>query len=56
MQTFLSAAKQFATDEEGVTAIEYGLIAALIAAVVAGSFTTIGTTMKTMLDTLAGKL
>ena len=30
MTTFLSAARSFWNDEQGVTAIEYGLIAALI--------------------------
>ena len=35
--------KQFARDDEGVTAIEYGLIAALIAVVIIGGVTTIGT-------------
>ncbi|MEO5935111.1 MAG: Flp family type IVb pilin [Duganella sp.] len=31
MSTLISAAKAFVADENGVTAIEYGLIAALIA-------------------------
>lgn len=34
--------KQFARDEEGVTAIEYGLIAALIAVVIIGSVQLVG--------------
>jgi len=32
MDTFTSAVKTFVHDENGITAIEYGLIAALIAA------------------------
>jgi len=32
MDTFTSAVKTFVDDENGITAIEYGLIAALIAA------------------------
>jgi pilus assembly protein Flp/PilA len=32
MNTLMTAARQFARDEEGITAIEYGLIAALMAA------------------------
>lgn len=32
MDTFTSAVKTFVNDENGITAIEYGLIAALIAA------------------------
>ena len=34
---------RFARDEEGVTAIEYGLIAALIAVVIITAVTTVGT-------------
>lgn len=35
MTTITTAIKQFMADENGVTAIEYGLIAALIASVLA---------------------
>ncbi len=35
--------QKLARDEEGVTAIEYGLIAALIAVVIIGAVTTLGT-------------
>lgn len=38
MEKFLNATRRFLRDEEGVTAIEYGLIAALIAvAIIAGA-------------------
>ena len=37
--------KKFAADENGATAIEYGLIAALIAVVVITALTTIGTNL-----------
>ena len=38
MSNFISAMKAFADDENGVTAIEYGLIAAIVgAAVVVGA-------------------
>ena len=37
--------KQFARDEEGVTAIEYGLIAALIAVVIIAAVTLVGTSL-----------
>jgi pilus assembly protein Flp/PilA len=46
MQSFINAAREFARDEEGVTAIEYGLIAAVIARVVVGVFMTLGDTIK----------
>ncbi len=38
---------RFAKDESGATAIEYGLIAALIAVVIVGAVTTIGTKLNT---------
>jgi pilus assembly protein Flp/PilA len=56
MQTFLFAIKQFATDEGGVTAIEYGLIAALIAVVVTVGFTEIGTRLSSVLTTITNSL
>lgn len=34
MSTFISAVRTFIADEDGVTALEYGMIAALIAAVI----------------------
>ena len=42
MSTFISAVKTFIADEDGVTALEYGLIAALIAAVCVTAVTTLG--------------
>lgn len=37
---------RFARDESGATAIEYGLIAALIAVVIISAVTTLGTTIR----------
>ncbi len=39
--------KAFAKDESGATAIEYGLIVALIAVIIVGAVTTLGTNLKT---------
>ncbi|MFM9433483.1 pilus assembly protein Flp/PilA [Janthinobacterium sp. CG_23.3] len=36
MNAFFSAVQRFAGDEDGITAIEYGLIAALMAAGIGG--------------------
>lgn len=55
MTTFISAVKQFVDDEEGVTAIEYGLIAALIVAVIAVALGPIGTNISNAFTTIAGK-
>jgi pilus assembly protein Flp/PilA len=40
MNAFLSAVQRFARDEEGITAIEYGLIAALMAVMIGGAAAT----------------
>jgi pilus assembly protein Flp/PilA len=48
--------KQFGRDEEGVTAIEYGLIAALVAVVIIGGATALGTNLNAMFAFLAGKI
>jgi len=48
---------RFAKDESGATAIEYGLIAALIAVAASASFTTVGTKLTTLFSTkIGGKL
>jgi pilus assembly protein Flp/PilA len=45
--TMLTFVKNFVRDEEGATMIEYGLMVALIAVVLIGAVTLIGTTMNT---------
>ena len=47
---------RFVRDESGVTAIEYGLIAALIAVVIIGAVATVGTKLSTTFSTVAGSL
>jgi pilus assembly protein Flp/PilA len=47
---------RFAKDESGATAIEYGLISALIAVVIITAVTTVGTNLKTTFTTVATKL
>ncbi len=42
---------RFIRDESGATAIEYGLIVALIAVVIIGAVTTLGTNLNTSLST-----
>ena len=44
---------RFAKDESGATAIEYGLIAALIAVVIIGAVTTLGTNLSSKFGTIA---
>lgn len=47
---------RFAKDESGATAIEYGLIAALIAVVAIGAMTSIGTNLSAKFTTIANEL
>jgi pilus assembly protein Flp/PilA len=49
-------AKFAVNDESGVTAIEYGLIAALISVVIVTAVTLIGTNLSSTFNTIAGKL
>lgn len=44
---------KFIRDENGATAIEYGLIAALIAVVIIGALTVLGTQISSKFDTIA---
>ncbi len=48
--------KRFARDEDGATAIEYGLFAALIAAVIVGTIVTLGTTVDAGFQTVVDAL
>lgn len=43
-------------DDAGATAIEYGLIAALIAVVIVTAVTTVGGNLSNTFNTVAGKL
>lgn len=56
MGRFIQIAKQFATDEEGVTAIEYGLIAALIAVGIIAMLTTAGSQLQRLWQSIADAL
>lgn len=47
---------RFLKDESGATAIEYGLIAALIAVVIITAVTSIGTTLNTKFEDVNTKL
>ncbi len=47
---------RFIRDESGATAIEYGLIAALIAVVIITAVTTVGTNLTTTFTTISGKI
>ena len=48
--------RRFINDQSGVAAVEYGLIAALIAVVIIGAVTTLGTNLSAKFQTVADKL
>jgi pilus assembly protein Flp/PilA len=56
MSNFISAVKTFAADENGVTAIEYGLIAALIGVAVAATAKTLGGDLSDLFSNISGKV
>lgn len=47
---------RFAQDESGATAIEYGLIAALIGVAIVGGATLVGGNLNTMLTAISARL
>ncbi len=49
-------ATRFMNDESGATAIEYGLIAALIAVVIISAVTALGTNASTKFDAVASAM
>ncbi len=56
MSKIFSAVRTFVADEEGVTALEYGMIAALIAAVILASVETLGLGVEKTFDNIAAKM
>jgi pilus assembly protein Flp/PilA len=56
MSTFLNNLKALADDERGVTALEYGLIAGLVAVVIVGSVTALGNKLSSTFTTIVSAL
>ena len=50
--SFFAFPRKLLADESGATAIEYGLLAALIAVVIIGAVTTLGTTLRGKFESL----
>ncbi len=48
--------RRFAEDEDGATAIEYGLIAALVSVAAIGALTAMGNSLGTMFNTVSSAL
>ena len=56
MCTFLNNIRALVKDERGVTALEYGLIAGLIAVGIIGSVTALGTALTVKFNAIAAAL
>ena len=56
MSDALNALLALKNDRRGVTAIEYGMIAALISVVIIATITTIGTKLETAFTTISAGL
>jgi len=56
MKNLYNGLVRFINDEEGVTAIEYALIAALIAVVIIGTVTTVGGDIRDVFSKIATEL
>lgn len=53
MKNLMNNVKRLVRDEDGVTAIEYGLIAALIAVVIIAAVRTVGVDLQTIFGTVS---
>lgn len=56
MNALIAAAKEFAHDEDGITAIEYGLIAATMVTAVVSAFALLGPALETAFTSIANKI
>ncbi|OGV77661.1 MAG: pilus assembly protein [Methylotenera sp. RIFCSPLOWO2_02_FULL_45_14] len=52
MNNLYLSIQRFMNDEEGVTAIEYGLLASLIAVIIISAVTVTGTNLKTVFENI----
>jgi pilus assembly protein Flp/PilA len=55
-KTILKTIKAFFEDEIGASAVEYGLLVALIAVVIIGAVTLLGTTISNMFTSVSGAI
>ena len=56
MNMILTAARQFAKEEDGITAIEYGLIAAVMATAIATAFGLLGPALEAAFTSIKNKI
>jgi pilus assembly protein Flp/PilA len=56
LELYVAAKNALARRDRGATAVEYGLIVALIAAVIIGVVTTVGTNLQSLFSTIAASI
>ena len=56
MNTLMQLGRKFLSDEQGATAIEYGLLAALISVVIITAATAVGTNLSAIFTAISTKL
>jgi pilus assembly protein Flp/PilA len=56
MKSYFQKVMKFIRDEEGASAIEYGLLVALIALAIVGGATALGTNINTLFNNAATEL
>ncbi|MBN3791649.1 Flp family type IVb pilin [Burkholderia sp. Ac-20353] len=56
MSKIVQQAKQFLRDEQGVTAIEYGLLATLVAVALIAGATLLGSSLNTTFSSIGTKI
>ena len=56
MKNLLTKIKNFVREEEGASAVEYGLLVALIAVAIIGAVSTLGTTLSGLFTTVSNTL
>lgn len=56
MKKMIHAWRELARDESGAAAVEYGLLAGLIAVIIVGSVTAVGQSVKTVFDNIAAAI
>jgi len=56
MNAIIAAVKEFGREEDGITAIEYGLIAAVMVAAVVAAFGLLGPALKTAFTNIASSI
>ncbi len=52
----MNSVRRFVREEEGATALEYGLLAALIAAAIVAAVTSLGNSVNNTFELISGKM